>query len=833
MGSALDFWINAEGGPSRVGRSLRIGRARATKPGWYSVDLRGSRFTGIDQVEALRLAGPAGPEAGPSYALLEAVQDGEIVRFRAPEFVELDEPELWQSRQSPTHLLVKLKEGIAGLNDAGLAHDLAAGRLTSAPGNSQHVNGFTGAQDAAYSACLGRGVHLVWGPPGTGKTRVLTEAIDTLVRNGKRVLLVSATNIAVDNALLGAVKSRRHRRGTLLRVGPPHHPEVLAHPDVCLPVLVEERLESVKRERDRIERHLVRIRMEREELAQLESALAGFDADAYHVARRAMATSASIPRLAAEASQAREALRLARTQMTDAYGRRAAAERSWQALEPARRAYREIDRLHEGLTELEAAADGQAAQALRADHATDLINTEIRNLTGTRRFSRLRDRGRLRKLSIDQEQARAQAEKAHLRAREARELVARQRRQAEERIRQLTDSAGCNRPDLQQAEVALRDAQRELERLAVMVGAAENALDGSQQRLLAAEAETPTQAQRTLVEDANLRGLLTLDAKARVLRTRVSASASDWGRLEQQYTKVQEQYTRLSRDAEGEIIGSARLVATTLARLRTSKPLMDGPYDVVLVDEVGAANLPEVLLAVSRAARAAVLFGDFMQLGAVLDNKEVRTTDRLDVQRWLIPDVFAHCRIASADDADRHPGCTPLYLQHRFGPEIMGLANTVAYDGRLKSGDSIRPHAENDPEILLIDVDELGEIARVRPDGPIKGWWPAGALLARVLADYHQARGERTGIVTPYGLQVEATLEALRDHETGTTMVTEVGTAHRCCPALEMSMRRRSWRARGTRSNRPVCGGTVNTNSAEWVRRAVPVGSVSSGCCSW
>jgi AAA domain/PLD-like domain len=48
-----------------------------------------------------------------------------------------------------------------------------------------------------------------------------------------------------------------------------------------------------------------------------------------------------------------------------------------------------------------------------------------------------------------------------------------------------------------------------------------------------------------------------------------------------------------------------------------------------------------------------------------------------------------------------------------------------------------------------------------------------------VLADYHQRRGERTGIVTPYRPQADATLEALRDHEAGTGAITEVGTAHR------------------------------------------------------
>ncbi|NMO57865.1 phospholipase [Actinoplanes sp. TBRC 11911] len=749
------------------------------EPGWFSVDIRGLRFGGIDQIESLRLAGPGGMETGPSYAVLEAVQEGEAVRFRVPEFIELAEPQLWQSKQPPTRLLVKLKEGIAGLREAGLAHDLAAGRLTAAPSHPPHVNGFTPAQDAARATCLGRGVHLVWGPPGTGKTRVLTEAIDALLRGGKRVLLVSSTNIAVDNALLGAVRSKRHQHGHLLRVGPPHHPGVLEHPDVCLPFLVERQLATVSQERSRIEQRLVLIRKERAELARLENELADFDADAYHRARSAAAAAASVPQLAANLAAEKEASHVVHVRLANATMTRDAAEGHWRDLDAARRAYADIDRLDQEITELVAAADGQAARALQASHAADLIQAEIRDISDGRRFSRFRDRGRLRKLTSDAEQARTRAHDADLSAREAKELVDRQQHRARVRIEQLTTAAGYSRADIRAARASLLGARQELEKSATTADETTSRIDAAQQRLLAAEAASPTEAQRTLLAEAERRDLVTLDAQMRVLRTRLTASEGDWSRLEAEYAKVQEQYTRLSRDAEGEIIRDARLVATTLARLRTSKPLMDGPYDVVLVDEVGAANIPEVLLAVSRATQAAVMFGDFMQLGAIIDNAEVGKADRADVKKWLIPDIFAHCKIFSAEDAERHPGCTMLNVQHRFGPQIMGLANAIAYDGRLKPGESIRPHVESDPEILVVDVDDLGEIGRVRSDGRFKGWWPAGALLARVLSDFHQSRGERTGIVTPYGRQVEATLEALRDHETGTTLVTEVGTAHR------------------------------------------------------
>src|ERR1035438_1658940 len=99
-----------------------------------------------------------------------------------------------------------------------------------------------------------------------------------------------------------------------------------------------------------------------------------------------------------------------------------------------------------------------------------------------------------------------------------------------------------------------------------------------------------------MVEDAERKQLPALAAWVANLHSEITAAKPERARLEDEYAKVQERFDRLRSDAEGEIIRRARVIATTLARLRTSRALMDGPYDAVLVDEVGAANLPEVLL---------------------------------------------------------------------------------------------------------------------------------------------------------------------------------------------------------------------------------------------
>ena len=101
-------------------------------------------------------------------------------------------------------------------------------------------------------------------------------------------------------------------------------------------------------------------------------------------------------------------------------------------------------------------------------------------------------------------------------------------------------------------------------------------------------------------------------------------------------------------------------------------------------------RLPEVLLAVAKASKCAVLLGDFMQLGPILP-RALEESDRADIQRWLrhrsVPALRHH-----------HPGrgdraiqvCLVLDTQHRFGPDVMRLAKLLAYDGLLKAGDNIR-----------------------------------------------------------------------------------------------------------------------------------------------
>ncbi|MFI9274851.1 AAA domain-containing protein [Kitasatospora sp. NPDC052896] len=209
--------------------------------------------------------------------------------------------------------------------------------------------------------------------------------------------------------------------------------------------------------------------------------------------------------------------------------------------------------------------------------------------------------------------------------------------------------------------------------------------------------------------------------------------------------------------------------------------MAEGPYDVVLVDEAGAALLPELIVAVAKAKETVVLFGDFCQLGPVMPQ---RVPKQPELERWIRTDCFELVGIRTPADALAHPGCAALLTTHRFGPDTTDLVNRIAYGGTLKSARPVRDRAL-DPEIILVTTDGLGEgddgIASARRVPGEKGrWWVTGSLLATALAERHHDEGESVGIVTPYKLQAQVTHDWLQDQGLlFRTPAVEVGTAHR------------------------------------------------------
>jgi hypothetical protein len=107
-----------------------------------------------------------------------------------------------------------------------------------------------GEKGAVLQQSLGSDVTFIWGPPGTGKTFVIARLITVLVRAGERVLVMSHTKAAVDQALYEATKtgapladSPEVLAGQILRIG-----VIPENSDLPLSVRLEDVLERRTRE---------------------------------------------------------------------------------------------------------------------------------------------------------------------------------------------------------------------------------------------------------------------------------------------------------------------------------------------------------------------------------------------------------------------------------------------------------------------------------------------------------------------------------------------------------------------------------------------------------
>lgn len=81
-------------------------------------------------------------------------------------------------------------------------------------------------QERAIEMADSEDILFIWGPPGTGKTHVLSRIAENLLDSNKRTLIVSNNNIAVDNAIVRVGRNQKYSTGTVLRFGYPVDPEV-------------------------------------------------------------------------------------------------------------------------------------------------------------------------------------------------------------------------------------------------------------------------------------------------------------------------------------------------------------------------------------------------------------------------------------------------------------------------------------------------------------------------------------------------------------------------------------------------------------------------------
>lgn len=765
--------------PQRIGR---VSPDSELGTGWFWIGLAGRKLDD-DQFETAHLA-PAEGTHQHKFQLIETLQDGNVLKVRVAEHAPTEGLFLWAPARDSDLLDKALLDGLAAIDRYALVSQFATGQADAVPANP--VGNSTAALNAeqrrAWQACRSPGVHLVWGPPGTGKTKVIAEALHTLIRDGKTTLLVSATNIAVDNALAKAAAAIGPAPGVMVRAGTPHLPDIAQNPAIHLEKLVRSRQEALEQERHQLEDQVAALLAHPAviELAGVEADLEGFDVGAYQAADDRLKCARLLATRQAELAEAKEheARTAAAARAAAAVLEKLSAEHA--AAESARLLVTDADDRQRVLTDLTLSVGITENDLSRHELRHDRLAEQLSAARAHRRF------GHRQLKTLIGENAQ------HLAA------ATERRDAAQERLRQLAPQliARINanlRAALPYTPSSLADIDERLANAGKAARLERECWDSrfrrtreltSEIRQLRLQPE-PAADDDEVVFRVRARDLPGKFANLGELRKRAENIQQDIARLEGEHERVVSKMRKESIQVRREIVRDAKVVATTLAKLRISRELREREYDYVIVDEVSAACPPEVLYAASRALEGVTMLGDFLQNGPITPDA-FKNSPEIAVLRWYGQDCFSLFGIRDAKSARANPGCVTLTRQYRFGSAINELANAVAYDGVLQAasaGDQVQ-HSS----IVLVDVDGLGdELAGVHrdPHGGTAGWWPVGVLLAKALAEHavHQAEeaGEGTrmkaGIVVPYRIQQQIIQDVLNESEASPQI--DVGTSYR------------------------------------------------------
>jgi len=133
-------------------------------------------------------------------------------------------------------------------------------QLQNRPLQIDHLE-LNASQQQAVQLCSNSSLAFVWGPPGTGKTTTLGHIVTELLAQGKRILVTSTTNAAVDQALEKLVSrptvQKALAQGQIVRIGQTSAETFgTALPQVIkrLNAKAEEQLKKLKRRRQTIAR---------------------------------------------------------------------------------------------------------------------------------------------------------------------------------------------------------------------------------------------------------------------------------------------------------------------------------------------------------------------------------------------------------------------------------------------------------------------------------------------------------------------------------------------------------------------------------------------------
>lgn len=218
--------------------------------------------------------------------------------------------------------------------------------------------------------------------------------------------------------------------------------------------------------------------------------------------------------------------------------------------------------------------------------------------------------------------------------------------------------------------------------------------------------------------------------------------------------KVLKQLKVNIKELEKGCLQEAKIVGATLSKCAMDPLLHRGSFDLVVVDEVSMAYVPQLALAASLGKRI-VVCGDFKQLPPIaLSEHEL-------VEKWLREDIFHHAGIVAAvKGGNKHPNLFMLKEQRRMHPHISSFTNSVIYNDKVYDHkDSNKRHeiAEQSPypgkATMQVDLSKMGAFALTDVSSHSRFNIMSGLISVQLALLAVQNNLDSVGVITPYKAQ--------------------------------------------------------------------------------
>ncbi|PYJ92449.1 MAG: hypothetical protein DME62_12730 [Verrucomicrobia bacterium] len=639
-----------------------------------------------------------------------------------------------------TFLLRKLIERIEVLNTkSNCAGDRILG-FTEPCGTleSVSVERLNAEQNAAVASTLGRDTTFIWGPPGTGKTETIGAIGAELFKRGRSALLVSHTNIAVDEALLKIANrlGDEANDGTVLRVGvPKEDKKFAAKPELLLATHVERRSAELASRS---------AALEQEQIEKTKESLG---------VQRLIAISEWLSEAMLDIQRASQDL--GRVQRLEDEARTSGAK--FEQLQGSESRWREV--ANEAVVIKQITLDANALRGLlggleragteigqkvtdakkRLEDAETLYNQSSavgaltrlwKGLPKPEQQQAIVDSRKAELVSIAQERSRVTQERSHLQTRledASRRIEAFQTTHRaspddllakhsafDQQLKNFKDEADLRERTATEARDTLESLLGGWVKALREFGLIESLIEGqshsASKRVYRFAPRQSAEDMLAVLQDGYERAMAEVSNRNLDELRRTNDSINQ--RLRQITAEIDAINEQLKR-VEETIISEARIIATTLTRAYLRDTIQARRFDTVILDEASMAPIPALWVAASLADRNVIAVGDFKQLPPIVQS------DKEFAVKWLGRDVFEIAGVTEAYKRQALPAhFVALKEQHRMHSDIRVIADQLFYDGILRDAPTVNNDEEldgwyrrdwgNDSPVLLVDTGSVG-----------------------------------------------------------------------------------------------------------------------------